>query len=430
MFFFKATPLWKQMLWGILLGLTVGLILSPHAGAVVKEETANIIAEWLALPGGVFLALIKMIILPLIIASITLAIADSKNLDALKTKGTWIGLYFVGTTTIAVMIGILLSGLIEPGQYIDPALVLTEEALANRNTMPDFGSDRPNLPSLLLGLLPDNPAKAMVEYSMLQIVIASIITGIALLSLPDSRSKPIIDLLQAALDVAMRIVFWVMKLAPMAVFGFLAHLAVQMGPDTLIAMSAYIGTVIAGLLCMLVLYMVILFFAAHRNPFDFFKKIREAQILAFSTSSSAATMPISLKVAEEKLDISPETAGFIIPLGTTINMDGTAVYQIIAALFLAQVFGVDLTFMQIALLSVTIIGASIGSPGSPGVGLVILSGVLASIGITAGGIAMILAVDRILDMCRTVINVTGDLTAAAVMDKWLQHDRHNSDSPV
>lgn len=418
------------MLWGMVLGISIGLLLSPHAGGLVAPQTAEMIGEWLVLPGGIFLAIIKMIILPLIIASITLAIADSQSMAMLKTKGTWIGLYFVGTTTMAVLIGIFLSGLIDPGQYIDPATVLTEEALANRGALPSVNGERPSLPSMLVSLLPDNPVKAMVEYSMLQIVIASIIAGIALLSLPDERSKPITDLLQAGLDVSMRIVFWVMKLAPFAVFGFLSQLAIQMGPDTLVAMGAYIGTVLAGLGSLFAMYMLILTFIARRNPLDFLKKIRGAQILAFSTSSSAATMPLSLKIAEEKLDITPETVGFVIPLGTTINMDGTAIYQIIAGLFLAQVFGIDLSVGEIMLLSVTIIGASIGSPGSPGVGLVILSGVLASIGISAAGIAMILAVDRILDMCRTVINVTGDLTAAAVMDKWLQHEPDHRHSPV
>ena len=168
------------------------------------------------------------------------------------------------------------------------------------------------------------------------------------------------------------------------------------------------------------MYLTIVTVVAKRNPLVFLKDIRNAQVLAFSTSSSAATMPLSIKTAEDNLKIRPKIVRLVIPLGTTVNMDGTALYQIIAALFLVQALGIDLSTMQLAILSVTIIGASIGSPGSPGVGLIILATILSQIGVDDEGIALILGVDRLLDMCRTTLNVTGDLTAAAVMDRWVK----------
>lgn len=408
--------LWAQMVWGMILGIIIGLILSPNGMAVVSADLALSIAEWLALPGAIFLALIKMIVIPLVVCSITLAITDSKDLDRLKQTGFKVGAYFVCTTTFAVSIGILLVSIIQPGQYVDPSILIDEGTVVSLPTV----ESSPSLPSMLVGLLPTNPAKAVVDYSMLHIVIASIISGVALLSIGTKKAKPITSLLQSGLDVSMQIVMWAMKIAPIAVFGFLSTLTIKLGPDTLVAMSAYVGTVLLGLLCVLFMYLCIIKFVAGRCPLAFLRDIRNAQILAFSTSSSAATMPLSLKTAEDKLKIRKEISGFVIPMGTTINMDGTAIYQVIAGLFLTQVFGIDLSHGETILLAVTIIGASIGSPGSPGVGLVILATILTNIGVSPEGVAMILGVDRLLDMCRTSINVTGDLTAATVMEKWIK----------
>ncbi len=186
----ETMPLWKQMILAIVLGCAVGLALSPHSGALLPEDTALAIAEWLYLPGGLFLALIKMIVIPLVVCSITLAITDSPSLAHLRDTGLKVGFYFVCTTTLAVMIGITLVGLINPGQYIEPAQLLTEDALSRGAALPVVES-RPSLPSMLIGLLPTNPAKAVVDYSMLHIVVASILSGIALLSIGAKKAKPI-----------------------------------------------------------------------------------------------------------------------------------------------------------------------------------------------------------------------------------------------
>ena len=217
----------------------------------------------------------------------------------------------------------------------------------------------------------------------------------------------------------MKIVSWAMVIAPLAVLGLLAQITMQVGIDALVGMSVYVGTVLSGLGLLLAFYLTIAFTVGGIKPSVFLSQIREVQLLAFSTSSSAAVMPLSIKTAEEKLSIQSSTADFIVPLGATINMDGTALYQVVAAVFLTQVFCVDLSSGELLLLITTTIGASIGSPSTPGVGIVILGTILTNIGVPASGIALIIGVDRILDMSRTAINVTGDLTACIVMDKWL-----------
>jgi len=242
---------------------------------------------------------------------------------------------------------------------------------------------------------------------------------VAIASLGISRVEPFLRLLQIVQDISLKIVGWAMFLAPVAVFGLIADFVVRVGISALSGMSAYVGAVILGLLILLTFYMLIVVFIARRNPIQFISCIVDAQLLAFSTSSSAATMPLSLRIAEERLKVRPAIARFIVPLGATVNMDGTALYQVIAALFVAQLYGINIEPTGLVILIVTVVGASIGSPSTPGVGIVILAGILHSLGIPPTGVAILLGVDRILDMCRTSVNVTGDLTACVVMDRWL-----------
>jgi len=216
----------------------------------------------------------------------------------------------------------------------------------------------------------------------------------------------------------MTVVRLAMYLAPVAVFGLIANLGMTTGVDVLAGLGLYVLTVLLGLLSLFVFYMVILFFIGGMSPTDFLRKTKEVLLLAFSTSSSAAVMPLSIKTAR-KLNVRPSVAQFTIPMGTTINMDGTALYQMVAVMFLAASFGVDLGWQGALLVMVMVLGASIGSPGTPGVGIAILAMTLETVGIPASGIALILGVDRILDMCRTTINVTGDLVAALVMNRWV-----------
>jgi Na+/H+-dicarboxylate symporter len=228
-----------------------------------------------------------------------------------------------------------------------------------------------------------------------------------------------LDLLGSLQEVCMTVVRWAMLLAPVAVFGLLAQLTAKLGLDALLGMAVYVGTVLAGLLLLFMLYLVIIFLLARHSPLAFMRSVRDVLLLAFSTSSSAAVMPLSIKTAEEKLRVRPSVSQFVIPLGATINMNGTALYQGVAALFLAQVFGIEISIGGMAFIVLTAVGASIGAPATPGVGIVILSMVLGTAGIPAAGIALIMGVDRILDMSRTAINVAGDLVAAKLMDRWV-----------
>ena len=416
--------LWAQVLFAMAAGIALGLALSPTAGALVAPEIANLIATWLALPGRVFLALIQMVVVPLVISSIILGIATSGNSDFLKQIGLRIVPYFVVTTTVAVVIGATIALWLAPGQYLGevelestlPPAILTETDTLGVQSAP---LPSRTLPEKIIEIIPTNPTYAILSRSMFQIVILAIFMAIALASIAPSRAQPIVDLCVGFQDISMKVVSWAMALAPVAVFGLLAQICVQVGLEAISGVAAYVGTVLIGLALLLLFYLFIVASLAHMNPFRFLTRIWAAQLLAFSTSSSAAVMPLSMKTAEEKFGVSRPVSQFIVPLGATVNMDGTALYQVVAAIFLTQVYGIDLELPQLALLAATTIGASIGSPSTPGVGIVILATIVQSIGVPAEGIALILGVDRILDMSRTAVNVSGDLTACVVMDRWL-----------
>jgi Na+/H+-dicarboxylate symporter len=248
-------------------------------------------------------------------------------------------------------------------------------------------------------------------------VVFAIFVGVALISLAPKQARPLLDLLGAVQEISMVVVRWAMYLVPAAVFGLMAQLTARTGLDALLGMGVYVATVLLALALAFGFLMALYALLVRRSPLDFMRASRDVLLLAFSTSSSAAVMPLTLRTAEEKLGVSRSVSRFVIPLGTTINMAGTALYQVIATLFLAQVFQVDIGLPGLLLVVVLAVGASIGSPGTPGIGIVILAMLLDSVGIPAEGIALIIGVDRILDMCRTTLNVAGDLVAASVIGR-------------
>jgi Na+/H+-dicarboxylate symporter len=257
----------------------------------------------------------------------------------------------------------------------------------------------------------------MVNSEMLGVVLFATVVGVALVSLPPEQSSPLLTLLGSLQEVSLAVVRWAMRLAPIAVFGLMAQLTAKLGLSALAGMSVYVGTVLLGLLLLLGIYLLLVALMARQSPLRFLRAVREVQLLAFSTSSSAAVMPLSMKTAEEALGIRPTISQFVIPLGATINLTGTALYQGVATIFLAQVYGLELGAGQLVLVVVTAVAASIGSPATPGVGIVILSMVLTTAGIPLAGVGLLIGVDRILDMSRTAVNVTGDLVAALVLDR-------------
>ncbi len=410
--------LWAKILFAMALGVGTGVVLGPTTG-YVDRNVAEVLGNWLAMPGNLFLGVIQMIVIPLIFASIIRGLASSDDMDQLRKMGLSVVVFFIVTTILAIIIGLGSALLIRPGDFIDSTLIQTLLVEAEPVAAVEGPVDTPSLgdvPGMVVNLLPVNPLGAMIEKEMLQVVLFAIIFGIALVSLPTKQSKPLLDLLDSIQDVCMTVVRWAMLLAPLAVFGLLAQITMRVGIEVLLGMAVYVGTVLGGLLILLLCYLVILMFVGVK-PWYFLGSVREVMLLAFSTSSSAAVMPLSIQTAEEKLGVRSSISQFVIPLGATINMNGTALYQGAATVFLAQVFDVELTLPTLLLVVLTTVGASIGSPATPGVGIVILAMVLTSAGIPTSGIALIIGVDRILDMSRTAINVTGDLTATRVMER-------------
>jgi Na+/H+-dicarboxylate symporter len=412
--------LWLKVLIGMALGLATGVAIGPSVGWI-EPATAATAANLLALPGQLFLTLIQMIVIPLVFASIIRGLAASENLEQLRRLGTRVVMYFVATTALAIVIGIVVALLVHPGGYVD-----SETVRASLGTAPMAAAGQATgipaieeLPRKVLLLLPTNPLSSMVEADMLRVVIFAMVVGVALVMMAPAQAKPLLDLLGSLQEVCMTVVGWAMRLAPVAVFGLLAQLTAKIGVEALLGMAVYVATVLLGLALLLICYMAVAAVAAGRNPFRFLASVREVLLLAFSTSSSAAVMPLSIRTAEEKLGVRPSVSQFVIPLGATINMNGTALYQGVAAIFLAQVFGIDIGIGGMVLIVLTAVGASIGTPATPGVGIVVLAMVLGTVGIPPAGIALIMGVDRILDMSRTALNVCGDLVACVVMDRWV-----------
>ncbi len=405
--------LWLKVLIGMLLGLVVGTLLGPSVG-LVAPATGTLIGNWLAFPGQLFLATIQMIVIPLVIASVVRGLAASEDLSQLRKLGLRVVTFFVITTALAAAIGLWVGGLMNPGQMMKGLAVTTAAEPVTAAAMPSVN----DLPKTLIGLLPGNPLDAMVEGQMLQVVIFSIIIGVALVSMAPEKSRPMLDLLDSLQQICMTVVRWAMRLAPFAVFGLMAQLTTTIGFRAMLGMASYVLTVLVGLLVLLGVYLVILKLLVGQPPLKFLKETRDVLLLAFSTSSSAAVMPLSIRTAEDKLGVRPSISQFVIPLGATINMNGTALYQAVATIFLAQVYGIELGTGSMALVVAMAVGASIGSPATPGVGIVILAMVLQTVGVPPSGIALIMGVDRILDMCRTSINVTGDLVTCRLMENW------------
>jgi len=408
------SKLWFQVILGMLGGVALGLALSPSAFALVDEKIAFAVAPWIALSGNIFLALIKMIVIPLVMSSIILGITSAGSVEVLKSLGFKIGPYFIFTTIIAVTIGICITYLIHPGSYVSSDII---SQVATSSVQVAKSAQDISVPDLIVGLIPVSAAKAELDGNILAFVVLSIFIGVALMNIDEEDARPLRDLAKSLQAFSMKVVDWAMKLAPYAVFGLLCNITIKIGFDAISSMFMYVLTVILGLLLLLCFYLLIVYFVGKVKPLDFLSKIREVQLMAFSTSSSAAVMPLSMKTAEKELNIPTTISKFVIPLGATVNMDGTALYQVCAAIFLTQLFGIDLTLVEVIILAFTTVGASIGAPSTPGVGIVILATILQGIGVPIEGIALILGVDRILDMCRTTINVTGDLTATIVMKK-------------
>ena len=410
--------LWLKVIIALFLGVGAGILMSPEL-EWLPVKVSQVLGNWLALPGKLFLKLVQMIMIPLIFASIIRGIA-SNNEEQLRKMGLGVVVYFLFTTIISITIGTTITMLIKPGNLIyqiskqEHHETVQNVQIENNNTLPGWD----DIPDAISGLLPDNPLASMVTGEMLSIIIFTIIIGIAITSLSSTMQQPIITLLSAVQEICMTVVKWAMRLVPLAVFGLMAQLSSSIGLSSITGIGLYVLVVLLGLALLLLIYLTSVGVLGGINPIEFLKKIRDVQLLAFSTTSSAAVMPLSLKTAEDQLKINPSVSNFIIPIGATLNMDGTAIYQCITTLFIAQAYGLDMSLLSVILVMVTIVAASIGTPAIPGGGVIILASVFQGAGIPTEGIVIIIGVERILGMVRTAINVTGDLTACVIFDKW------------
>jgi Na+/H+-dicarboxylate symporter len=399
---------------GLLAGAIVGL-----AANVLAARGMTVLASAVGLLepiGTIFIRAITMIVIPLVVASLIVGIASLGDLRALGRIGTRTFLLYMSTTAIAVTIGIVLSNLVKPGSRMpeEAKLALLTEFGGQAEGRIALADQAPGLMEMLVSMVPANPIAAAAGGDMLPLIVFTLVFGAAASQLRDDRKQIFVRFFEAINDVAMTVIHWIMKTAPYAVFALIAAVTARFGLDILKSLMVYALVVLAGLLLHAFgTYALIVRFLAKLNPLVFYRRIREVPLLAFSTSSSNATLPITIATAKEKLGISSRVASFVLPLGATINMDGTALYQGVAVMFIAQVFGIDLHWTTQLTVVLTATLASIGAAGVPSAGIVTLALVLRQANVPETGIALILGVDRILDMCRTAVNVTGDLAVTA-----------------
>ncbi|MBT6081604.1 MAG: dicarboxylate/amino acid:cation symporter [Polaribacter sp.] len=424
---------WKILI-GMILGILFGLVMT------IVDGGGDFVLNWINPFGSIFVKMLKLIAVPLIIASLIKGISDLKDISKFKNIGLKTISIYIATTVIAITIGLLLVNIVKPGEGIsDETIQKLTETYANssgvKSKLSEASKQISNGPlQFLIEMVPDNAIKAMGNNkSMLQVIFFTIFLGISMLLVGEKKSKPLKKFFDSLNEVVLKMVDLIMLFAPYAVFALLANVVVSSNdPDLLLALLKYAFTVIGGLLLMITFYMILVSLFTKKNPIVFLKQLSPAQLLAFSTSSSAATLPVTMERVEEHIGVDKEVSSFVLPVGATINMDGTSLYQAVAAVFIAQALGFDLTFADQLTIIITALLASIGSAAVPGAGMVMLVIVLEAVGFPADklaiGLALIFAVDRPLDMCRTVINVTGDATVASLVAKSVGK-LHDNPSP-
>jgi len=387
----KKVNLLTQILIAFIIAIFLGILVGPNIKAVQPL-------------GDLFLRLIKFIIVPLVFSSLIVGVASTGDMKKIGRMGGKTIVYYLVTTMIAITLGLVLGNLLSPGSGI--------EASANASIEP---KESEGLITTLLHIVPTNPISALVEGNMLQIIFFALFLGIGITAIGE-KAQPVYSFFEGFSEVMYKITGMVMLFAPIGVFGLVAPIVGTYGLDVLLPLAKVILAVAIGsILHVLVTYSIAVKVFAKMNPLKFFKGILPASLVAFSTCSSAGTLPVTIKNTEENLGVSKKVSSFVLPLGATINMDGTALYQGVSALFVAQFFGIDLSFIQQLTIVLTATLASIGTAGVPGAGLIMLTMVLTSVNLPLEGIALIAGIDRVLDMFRTSVNVTGDASAAVVV---------------
>ena len=409
--------LWKKIFIMLFAGMVVGIASRAILGG---PEGEAFVTTWLKPIGSLFINLIKMLIVPLIFSSLVVGLTSMDDIKKMGRIGAKTFGIYLATTAVAITIGLGLGILLQPGAGIDLGAAVAMEAKA-----------APSFVQTLLNMVPRNPIDAMSKGAVLQLIVFAIFLGISI-NLAGEKGKPLAKVMEAVAESMYRMTDIVISFAPYGVFGLMAWVAGKFGLAALLPLGKIILGVYLGCLIHAVFTLGgTIAFVARLNPIRFFKGIVSAQAVAFTTTSSSGTLPVTMECVQKNLGVSKPLSSFVLPLGATINMDGTALYQGVAALFIAQAYGIDLTTGNYITIILTSTLASIGSAGVPGAGLIMLTLVLTSVGLPLEGIALVAGIDRILDMARTTINVTGDSMVAVLMAKSegeLDEDIYNSDT--
>ena len=386
-------PLWQKIVIGMILGITVGIIFGEDA-VILKPI------------GSLFVNTIKMLIVPLVFCSIIVGITSMQDTSKMGRIGFKAVLFYLLSTAVAITIGLLLGNLLQPGAGLE---LVAQQAETVKAT--------PSLADTLVALVPTNPIGALAQGHILQIIVFAVALGVSL-TLIGEKGKPAVAVFESLAEAMYKLTDLVMKLAPYGVFALMAWVAGKYGLTLLLPLMKVIGAVYLGsILHVLGVYSALILFIAKLSPVQYFRGIVDAQVVAFTTTSSAGTLPVSMKCAREKLGVSKGVTSFVLPLGATINMDGTALYQGVTTLFVAQAFGIDLGMPEYLTIILTATLASIGTAGVPGAGLIMLTLVLTTVGLPVEGVALIAGIDRILDMARTTVNISGDIAASVIIAK-------------
>ncbi|MEC8916560.1 MAG: dicarboxylate/amino acid:cation symporter [Pseudomonadota bacterium] len=389
----RRIPLWQKIIAGLVLGVL--------AGALMGEQ-----ASMFKPLGDIFINGIKMLIVPLVFSTLVVGITGMRDPQKMGRVGArTIGLYLI-TTAFAIVIGLVAATIFQPGVGADASMSAAQQT-----------NEAPSLVDIVVGLVPSNPLQAMIEGNILQIIVFAIGLGISLMLIGE-KGEPVVRVFESFAEAMYKLTAIVMAFAPFGVFGLMANVSGQYGLDVLLPLAKVIGVVyLACIVHVLVVYTGLLSLVGRLNPMRYLQGIIDALVVSFSSASSSGTLPVSIRCAQKNLGVSEGVSSFVLPVGATINMDGTAIYQGVAALFVAQLVGADLSMMDYGMIVLTGTLASIGTAGVPGAGLIMLSIVLAQIGLPLEAIGVVAGVDRILDMARTSVNVAGDLMVTTLVGK-------------
>ncbi len=419
----RTYPLYLKILIGMLLGVLFGII-------AIHLSLVNFTKDWVSPLGEIFIRLLKLIAIPLILVSLIKGVSDLKDTSRLSRMGLKTIALYIASTVIAITIGLSLVSLIKPGNFFpeEQQEILFEKYSASVDQSESAAQkiDQSGPLQFIVDIIPENIFSSVSDNSlMLQSIFFALLFGIAIILLPEKRTKAVKDLVGSLNDIILKIIGIIMWFAPVGVFALLATVIVDVAGDNpadslslFAALGMYALVVVSGILIMILLvYPGVVKLVCGKSYSSFLRGIFPAQLVAFSTSSSAATLPVTKRCVEENLGVQEEVSSFVIPIGATINMDGTSLYQAVAAVFIAQVFGIDLGLMEMLTIVLTATLASIGSAAVPGAGMIMLLIVLSSVNIPPEGLALIFAVDRPLDMLRTAVNVTGDGAVSMIVGR-------------